>query len=104
MEEMSISERASYNVQTREEFAILKKDIGSLVTSHFKEHNVAICRVDSFNSYLKSAEVMIEFYYNALRGDKLEELFFHMRKMDLTINSWFITWDKRMIEIRFSWR
>lgn len=103
MEEMSVSEKAAYNIQTREEFEVIKKRLDSLVKNHFKEHSIVGCEFWGFSEYMKSAEIIIEFYYNDLRGDKLEDLFFYMRKMDLTINCWFIGWDKKTIDIRFSW-
>ena len=103
MEKMSISERAAYNIQTREEFAVLKPRLTSLVKGHFGENFSIDCRFDEYNEYLKSANVYIKFYYRDLRGDKLEELFFRMGKMDLTINYWCIIFDKKIIDIRFSW-
>ena len=103
MEEMSLSERAAYNIQTREEFAILKKKLGYLVEHHFGENSGVSCTVDGFNSYLKCADIRIKFYYKDLRGSELNDFFFRMGKMDLTVTSWFITWDLKMIDIRFRW-
>jgi hypothetical protein len=103
MEKMSISERAAYNIQTREEFEVLKKRLTSLVKYHFGENSGVECIFDGYNEYLKSADICIMFYYRDLRGDVLDDFFLRVGRMDLTVTYWCITWDKKMINIRFKW-
>ena len=103
MDEMSVSERAAHNIQTREEYEVLKKRLISLVKYHFGENSGVMCRFEGYNEYMKSAEMIVDFYYVSLRGNKLEDLFFRMGKMDLTIHYWDILWNRKMINIKFSW-
>lgn len=103
MEMKNISEKAAHNIQTREEFAILQKELTSLVKYHFRENSGILCRFDGYNEYMKSAEITIDFYYTTLRGGKLEDFFFRMGKMNLSILYWDIIWNRKMINIKFSW-
>lgn len=103
MEKMSISERAAYNIQTREEFEILKSELESLVEIQFKEGG-EICSFDKYNGFMKSAELRIKFLKLLLRGDVLEGLFRSMKVMGLDIIFWRINWNTQTIDIRFKWR
>lgn len=104
MKEMSISEKAAYNIQTREEFEIIKKKLKYDVDHQFREYPGTQCRFDGYLEFVKSANMLIEFVDNSVRNDAMERVFICMGNMSLNITNWHIHWDTKTISIRFNWR
>lgn len=104
MKEMTVSEKAVYNIQTREEFEIIKKKLKYDVKHQFKEYSGTQCRFDNYLEIVKSADIRIEFHDKFVRNDAMERIFICMGNMGLNITNWYIYWDTKTISIRFNWR
>lgn len=104
MKEMSISEKATYNIQTREEFEIIKKKLGYDAEHQLREYPGTQCRFDGYLEFVKSANMLIEFVDKFVCNDAIEGIFICMENMGLNITNWHIHWDTKTISIRFNWR